>query len=75
MSVSACPECDATDIYHRQGNGFDGRHAGGEQGWRCKSCGARFEEPHERASHADCGEHRKGLAGDLADADPSEVTR
>jgi uncharacterized Zn finger protein (UPF0148 family) len=70
--VRACPACDSPDVRVRPGgyNSGPGRLDG--RRWRCKDCGATFDEPVERASkrsHAGLS----GTARDLAEADPDDL--
>jgi hypothetical protein len=70
--VLACPECDATQIYNRRSDDV-GRFASKDVArYGCSYCGARFDDPVRRESHI-IDINRKGLAGELADADPDEV--
>jgi transposase-like protein len=71
-TVRVCPECDTPDIRVRPGGYNSSTHRVGAARWRCKDCGATFDEPAERPSnHAHAG--LSGLARDLADADPDDL--
>ena len=69
MTVDACPYCDDSSITANATGGADGATRGR---FRCTACGRFFDEPatRERRQH---NEQRRGLAGDLASADPDEV--
>jgi len=69
MTVDACPFCDDSSI---TANATGGRGTETRGRFRCTACGRFFDEPvtRERRQH---NEQRRGLAGDLASADPDEV--
>lgn len=69
-TVLACPECDATAV-HTTGEDLRARETPDHE-FLCRDCTATFDEPAERAKHTSAGP-RRGLAGDLAAADPAEV--
>jgi len=71
--VTACPECDSTHLRSNVGESVAGRVGSGHE-WSCSACGALFDDPVERDKHRDGGPTR-GLAADLAAADPEEVGR
>ena len=54
--ITACPECDKTQIQRRVGR-VGGRQRKGDPGhdWRCVDCAATFDEPVRRPVHADSG--------------------
>ena len=71
--VTACPECDSTRIRPHVGESVAGRAGSGRE-WSCSECNALFDDPIERDKHRDGGPTR-GLAADLAAADPEEAQR
>jgi len=73
-TVTACPECDGTNI-HPRANGLGARREGDSDAqWRCYECKARFDEPVERAPKATGpGPGNSGLAKTLADADKDAI--
>lgn len=71
--VTACPECDSTRIRKNVGESVVGRVGSGHD-WYCGACGALFDDAVEREKHCDGGPTR-GLAADLAAAEPDEVRR
>jgi ribosomal protein L37AE/L43A len=66
-TVNVCPECSATKIHARV-------HRSRDEAWHCYRCKEEFREPDTRESQQ-VTKHRHGLAGDLVDADPDEVSR
>lgn len=60
-TVAACPACDRASL-HTCGDAY-----------RCHNCGARVAEPEFRPPKQSGEKTRRGPAGDLVDADPSEV--
>lgn len=64
-TVAACPECDTTSAIYTRDD--DPRRT-----YRCRECGAIFEEPNRRAPRSNTNT-QNGLAGKLAKADPDEV--
>lgn len=69
--VKACPECDSTRLLRRSGGGFHGRKPVAP--YYCNSCFMPVEEPVERERHRARGKE-SGLAGELLDADPDDVS-
>lgn len=73
--VTACPECDTTDIAPASRDRGRGRPTDRAEPWRCEQCGAFFDEPVERPTR--CEEHfgagNHGLARLLADAKPDDL--
>ena len=70
--VSACPKCDATNVESRSTG--DGRAVVDDTtAYFCRTCTARFDEYVVREKRHDPSP--SGLAGDLLDADPDEVSR
>jgi transposase-like protein len=71
MTVTACPDCDSSQVYERHGY----RHARGRMGsdpWRCAICGWTGLEPVTRPAR---GATTRSLAYRLREADPEEVSR
>jgi ribosomal protein L37AE/L43A len=66
-TVNVCPECSATKIHARV-------HRSRDEAWHCYRCKEEFREPDTRESEK-MTKHRHGLAGDLVDADPEQVSR
>lgn len=69
-TVDACPECDSTRIRTLVDHPIRGEDA--DHDHLCQDCGHTFDDPVERAPHRD-RPPRHGLAGDLAEADPSDI--
>ena len=68
--VAACPDCGSSRV---TGNATASRNPDQSRGrFRCTGCGQFFDEPNQRERQRDC-KSRKGLAGQLVDADPDEV--
>lgn len=65
-AVTACPECDSTQIQARQ-------RVPDREKWLCRECRATFGDPVRRL--AESGNTRSGLAKVLVEADPGEVSR
>jgi len=61
--ISVCPECDSANIQHNHTNGY-----------RCWDCEAAFHRPRYRQSNG-TNNTLYGLAKDLDEADPDEVSR
>ena len=72
-TITACPECDCADIYHRPGDNRSEYESHDDLEHGCNRCGHHFDEPIERPARS--SHTLTGLAGRLADADPSEVRR
>jgi DNA-binding PadR family transcriptional regulator len=70
--ITACPDCDASQIKRRTGTDFGGREPETPGQYRCEACGARFDDPVTRAARS--GQGLGGLAQRLADADPDDVS-
>ncbi|MBX0346600.1 hypothetical protein [Haloarcula pellucida] len=70
-TVLACPDCDSTGIRSMVQNGY-GVDADHDHDYRCRHCGATFDEPVERPTKNTPG--RSGyLAGRLEDLGPEDV--
>ncbi|MFB6196403.1 MAG: hypothetical protein ABEI80_09535 [Haloplanus sp.] len=66
--VRACPECDDARIRRRNPECPDSTANGDEQ-YRCRACGARFDEPITRERRGEA--RRSGLAKTLSETDPN----
>jgi len=64
-TIEACPECDSGQIRQNRG-GYQGPATDSE--YVCEDCGARFDEPNERAKKATGNVN--GLAKTLLETDP-----
>ena len=71
-TTDACPECDGTYIYTRNGEGKGRMDDSAPTRFRCRGCGAEFDEPNRRTARRDANT-LKGLAADLANASPEDV--
>lgn len=70
-AIEVCPECDKAQI--QAIIGAANAPTGPDHDYRCNACGARFDEPTERAQKHDPG-NPGGLAGALMEADPDDVS-
>jgi len=70
-TVLACPECDKPGVRQRSGDTLRGQPSAGH--YACRFCGAMFDEPVERERERARGDPGY-LAGELAAADPEDVT-
>jgi DNA-directed RNA polymerase subunit M/transcription elongation factor TFIIS len=70
--VTVCPECGNSQIHVRVG-GTRSRDSVSTR-FRCPRCGETFDDCESRASRKS-SERIRGLAGELAEADPDEVSR
>lgn len=66
--VRACPECDKAGITPRQGWS---RLQVGEEKYRCRKCGHRFDEPKVREPKD--SSHPGGLQKKLLEMDPDDL--
>ena len=71
--VAACPECDATQINVKCIGSIPGPNVDDKK-YTCSKCSTRFDDPIIRDRHGKGGPTR-GMAKDLLDADPDEVSR
>lgn len=69
--VDACPDCGSSRLSANATGGMRGRDTRGR--FRCIDCKSYFDECDERARRED-RQTRKGLAGELVEADPDEVS-
>jgi len=67
-----CPECGSSGIT-RAGAGSATRRQGAT--WNCSACYHHFESPDRRERKNGSHGPQNGLAKDLLDADPDEVSR
>jgi len=68
----ACPVCESANVEKSGAPSMDG--GGIKPEWACRACGERFDSPLRRERKY-AVPRPGGLAGDLFDADPDEVTR
>lgn len=70
-TVTACPDCDSSDLVHRvnsaRADPTDGKR------YRCRDCGLTFDEGAERASQSGRASPGDTLASKLADTPPGDV--
>jgi len=71
--VAVCPECDDSGVVMNTTNAHKS-HPETLDRYRCVDCNATFETFARRARQRDLGPTR-GMAKDLAEADPDEVSR
>jgi len=71
--VAACPECDSSGLIMNTTSAWKAS-ADKLDRYRCRMCGATCDDPAVRKSYRNGGPTR-GLAKDLYDADPDEVSR
>ena len=71
--VAACPECDASTVRTLSPGSMAGP-IDDSTNYQCHACSATFDDIVVREPHA-TRNTQSGLAKDLLDADPDEVTR
>lgn len=73
-TTQVCPECDRASATPRTSRASTPRSDDSDADWRCKDCGATFDDPVERPIKKPAN-GRVGLAGVLERADPGVVGR